>query len=150
MPVHRLTLYSVCAISAIRLDLLIKQQKSTDGTWTLAITAILSIIETSLGIMCACIPTLRPLVKKISPRLVGSSNKDASGYGKSSRLDDETTRKHKSSVNTSIYVQKEVNFHSTTELRTPSNVKDPYAIDDRSSDEISLQQLQPAGSSSKT
>lgn len=114
----------------------------------MAVTAYLSILETNLGIICACVPTLRPLVKKIAPVLVGSSNRDITGYGKSTRLDDETTRRHKSTADGSIYIQKEVNFHSTTELRTPSsNVKDPYAIEDRSSDEISLQQLQPSGSS---
>lgn len=113
----------------------------------MATVAYLSILETTLGIICACVPTLRPLVKKIAPVLVGSSNKDVTGYGGSSRLDEEGTRRHKSTADGSIYIQKDVNFHSTTELRTPSsNVKDPYAIEDRSSDEISLQNLQPSGS----
>ena len=53
----------------------------------MAVTAYLSILETNLGIICACVPTLRPLVKKIAPVLVGSSNRDITGYGKSSRLD---------------------------------------------------------------
>jgi hypothetical protein len=116
----------------------------------MATVAVLSSVETSLGIVCACVPTLRPLMKRFSPALAGSSNEETSGYGvnvygQRTRLDDENTAPQKSG-DTSIYIRKEVNFHSTTELRTMSNSKDPYAIDDRSSDEISLQHTTIAGS----
>ncbi|EMD62127.1 hypothetical protein GGP41_002403 [Bipolaris sorokiniana] len=138
----------VCVISAVRLAQQVHVNKNiTDGTWIMATTAMLSIVETNLGIMCACVPTLRPLVKRIAPVLLGSSNKDSSAYGNAygnaygqrTRLDDEQNTK--SGPGSSIYIQKEVKFHSTTELRNlSSNPRDPYAIDDRSSDEISLEQ----------
>ncbi|EMD91105.1 hypothetical protein COCHEDRAFT_1176935 [Bipolaris maydis C5] len=143
----------VCVISAVRLAQQVHVDKNTtDGTWIMATTAMLSIVETNLGIMCACVPTLRPLVKRIAPVLVGSSNKDSSAYGNAygqrTRLDDE--QNPKSGLGSSIYIQKEVKFHSTTELRNlSSNPRDPYAIDDRSSDEISLEQTGVTATSSR-
>jgi hypothetical protein len=132
----------VCGISALRLDLLVKSSHAAaDVTWEMAVTAYLSTIETSLGIICACVPTLRPLVKKISPALVESSNKAASGYGNTTRMDTPRPSKQKSAQGSGIYIQKEVEFHSTTELKGPS-AKDPYSIPRRSSDEVSLEQIQ--------
>lgn len=144
-----LTKRSVCIISAVRLDMLVGRKNDwTDVTWKIASITYLSTMETSLGIMCACIPALRPLMKRVIPNMLGSSAKDttdgAMQYGsRGTRLAEASGTKTKASLVNGIYVQKDVQFHSTTELRDVS-AKGPYPASDRSSDdEISLERAFP-------
>ncbi|XP_014552650.1 hypothetical protein COCVIDRAFT_109748 [Bipolaris victoriae FI3] len=139
----------VCIISAVRLDMLVGRKNDwTDVTWKIASITYLSTMETSLGIMCACIPALRPLMKRVIPNMLGSSAKDttdgAMQYGsRGTRLAEASGIKTKASLVNGIYVQKDVQFHSTTELRDVS-AKGPYPASDRSSDdEISLERAFP-------
>jgi hypothetical protein len=137
---------AVCIISAVRLDMLIGPKYDwNDITWQIGTVAYLSTLETSLGIMCACIPTLRPLLKKISPKMAGSSGRDAStanqyGSKRATRyMNDGST---KTTQDNAIYIQKDVHFQSTTELRDIPP-KEPYSISHRSSDDISLEPAYP-------
>ena len=121
----------------------------SDVTWAIAVVSYLSTVETSLGIACACIPTLRPLMKRVMPAMLGSSSKDASSRQYANRVDrvvhDSTTLKTKSNHDNRIYMQKDIHFQSTTELRDMPP-KDPYANSHRSSDDISLEPAYPATS----
>lgn len=137
-----LTSSRVCIISAIRLNMLVGPQYDwNDITWQIGTVAYLSTLETSLGIMCACIPTLRPLLKKFSPKMAGSSGRDASTAANQYGSRRGTRHMNDSAVKTThdkgIYIQKDVHFQSTTELRDVSP-KEPYSISHRSSDDISL------------
>ncbi|EMD65286.1 hypothetical protein COCSADRAFT_198272 [Bipolaris sorokiniana ND90Pr] len=139
----------VCIISAVRLDMLVGSKHNwRDITWKIATIAYFSTIETSLGIMCACIPALRPLMKRVVPNMMGSSAKDTTNgamqYGsRGTRLAEASGAKTKATLANGIYVQKDVQFHSTTELRDVS-AKGPYPASDRSSDdEISLERAFP-------
>lgn len=145
-----LTNTSVCIISAVRLDMLVGGRHDwRDITWKMATIAYLSTIETSLGIMCACIPALRPLMRRVLPNMLGSSAKDTTNgamrYGsRGTRLAEANGTKTKASPVNGIYVQKDVQFHSTTELRDVSGSKEPYPASDRSSDdEMSLERAFP-------
>ena len=60
---------SVCVVSVLRLYALITLDRSQDPTWEQPATAYWSAIELNVGIVCGCLPTLRPLVNKIAPRL---------------------------------------------------------------------------------
>ncbi|KAH7563039.1 hypothetical protein BM1_00086 [Bipolaris maydis] len=140
----------VCIISAVRLDMLVGGRHDwRDITWKMATIAYLSTIETSLGIMCACIPALRPLMRRVLPNMLGSSAKDTTNgamrYGsRGTRLAEANGTKTKASPVNGIYVQKDVQFHSTTELRDVSGSKEPYPASDRSSDdEMSLERAFP-------
>lgn len=141
---------SACAISVVRLTELQRTYGVTDMTWELSTAAYLSTLELSIGILCACIPTLRPLVKKLAPRLVGSSDHPSS-YGHTHQLSTIGTankRRTHHEQGSGIYIQKEVEFHSTTELRTPHTTKDPYSLRGTSSDGNSVEET-PSSSTSK-
>ena len=71
----KLTIPSVCVASIIRVTTF-DQFKVEDVTYTLFSPAIWSVTEQSLGITCACLPTLRPLFGRI---LFGKTKSDGCG-----------------------------------------------------------------------
>ncbi|ROV94600.1 hypothetical protein VPNG_09203 [Cytospora leucostoma] len=66
----------VCVVSIIRLTYLSNVGLS-DATWNDAFTALWSVVETCIAIVCACLPTLRPLFDGVFSAL--SSAKHARG-----------------------------------------------------------------------
>ncbi|KAH8846547.1 hypothetical protein MCOR27_002143 [Pyricularia oryzae] len=62
-------------ISILRLTFL---DDSPDITWSNAISSSWSTAEISIGLMCASLPSLRPLVGKVLPRLASTFGKSAS------------------------------------------------------------------------
>lgn len=69
--------------------------KSVDLTWNMSQAFIWSSVEPNIGIVCACLPTLRPLMRRCLPKwFAGSSLKSSSApnYGTdySSRLRSQT------------------------------------------------------------
>lgn len=55
--------------------------KTEDGTWDNTDAAVWSFVELSVGVLAACLPTLRPIFAKMVPRLFNSSVRHgASGY----------------------------------------------------------------------
>ncbi|KAL4788453.1 hypothetical protein BJX76DRAFT_365745 [Aspergillus varians] len=62
----------VCVTSIIRLISLNKISNSSDPTYDNIGAASWSAIECNVGIICACLPTLRPLVSRIIPQLLSS------------------------------------------------------------------------------
>lgn len=62
----------VCITSIIRLISLKKIADSTDPTYDNVGAATWSAIECNTGIICACLPTLRPLLSKILPNFLAS------------------------------------------------------------------------------
>ncbi|PGH07547.1 hypothetical protein AJ79_06217 [Helicocarpus griseus UAMH5409] len=69
-----------CLMSILRLHGLITLYDSADPTWEQPATAYWSSIELNMGVICACLPTLKPLIVKISPRLLGTERPSVSGY----------------------------------------------------------------------
>jgi len=57
----------ICVIGIIRLFFL-ATLKMNDATYSLVDTYIWSSIETNVGVICACLPTLRPLFMKLFPK----------------------------------------------------------------------------------
>ena len=47
-------------------------ERSPDSTWIQPATAYWSAIELNTGIICGCLPTLRPLISRFAPRIFGS------------------------------------------------------------------------------
>ncbi|PVH94289.1 hypothetical protein DM02DRAFT_633850 [Periconia macrospinosa] len=110
--------FFICAISCIRITTLKQALVTTDPLWDNAPAAYWSVIELHCGIICACLPTLRPLIQKLMPRLL-STTTDSSKTGASnkfSRLD----KKTKHNVHEGNCIRKDINIniemHSTTEL----------------------------------
>ncbi|KAH8728878.1 hypothetical protein GQ44DRAFT_607814 [Phaeosphaeriaceae sp. PMI808] len=64
--------FFTCTISIVRISTLKGAAASTDPTYDNASTASWSVTELACGIICACAPTLRPLMAKLFPKLMSS------------------------------------------------------------------------------
>ncbi|KAK6524936.1 hypothetical protein TWF281_011826 [Arthrobotrys megalospora] len=69
----------VCVVSILRLHALITLESSQDPTWDQAATTRWSCIELNIAIICASLPTLRPVIGKVIPSVL-STNAYAKGY----------------------------------------------------------------------
>ncbi|GAB1202905.1 hypothetical protein APSETT445_001529 [Aspergillus pseudonomiae] len=82
---------SVCIAGIVRLVFLNRNTHSDDATWTVAPVFVWSCVEPSIGIVCACLPTLSPLFRRWWSSMVtgksgsASAKQTASGYNLSSR-----------------------------------------------------------------
>ncbi|KAF4551619.1 Hypothetical protein D9617_13g101210 [Elsinoe fawcettii] len=63
----------VCLTSILRLRSLYDVTKSTDLTWENGPIAYWSSVEVNVGIICACLPTLKAFAMKYFPNLINSS-----------------------------------------------------------------------------
>jgi hypothetical protein len=117
---------STCAISLVRLSTLQKAIKTQDPFWDNAPAAYWSVVELNCGIICACLPTLRPLIQKAIPDFWSTRHSTRDGTAKSGTANSQGLRTFNSTFNRrrrdpeedGIYVQKEIELHSTTELRS--------------------------------
>ncbi|KAF2226021.1 CFEM domain-containing protein [Elsinoe ampelina] len=75
----------VTVVSVIRLQTLVEFAKSANATWEFTAVSIWSTIEITVGIICACLPTVRLLVVKLWPRLAGTTIKSKTTYGETHR-----------------------------------------------------------------
>ncbi|KAL7782516.1 hypothetical protein V8C37DRAFT_397865 [Trichoderma ceciliae] len=69
----------VCVAGVVRIYFLLQMFKSADLTWNMSQAFIWSTVEPNIGIVCACLPTLRPIMRRCIPRwFAGSSFKSSS------------------------------------------------------------------------
>ncbi|CAI7669553.1 unnamed protein product [Penicillium pancosmium] len=73
----------VCITSIVRLVSLKKISDSLDPTYDNVGAASWSAIECNTGIICACLPTLKPLISKIIPGLISTLSGNRYGTGQS-------------------------------------------------------------------
>ena len=71
-----LTLRSVCVVSILRLQSLVAISNSTDQSYDNPAAATWSSVETNVGIICSCLPLLRPLMTKCLPGVFSSYRRD--------------------------------------------------------------------------
>lgn len=71
--------HSGCIISILRLRTLSVAAETDDPTWDNVDAAIWSFLELSIGVTVSCLPTLRPLLVKITPNLFASITPRRSG-----------------------------------------------------------------------
>lgn len=75
----------VCLVSLIRLISLSKLD-ITDPTYSIAILAYWGAVEVNLPIICACLATIRPLLNRLFPGLLGPrTSQEAPSFVASSR-----------------------------------------------------------------
>ena len=79
----RLTMFSVCIASIIR-AVYVGQISLTDPSWSDALRAMWTVVELSLGVVSACLPTLRPLVVRTF-----KSRTSTYGISRESRLENQ-------------------------------------------------------------
>ncbi|KAJ6283258.1 hypothetical protein J3E71DRAFT_214907 [Bipolaris maydis] len=65
----------VCIVSILRLQSLVAISNSSDQTYDNPPAATWSSVETNVGIICACLPLLRPLLAKYFPRAFPSRHR---------------------------------------------------------------------------
>jgi hypothetical protein len=70
----------VCLVSILRLHSLYIVSISEDTTWANTEAAIWSSIEVNTGIVCASLPTVKPLISRIFPRLLSSNRSNQPTY----------------------------------------------------------------------
>ncbi|KAL2817986.1 hypothetical protein BDW59DRAFT_165692 [Aspergillus cavernicola] len=63
----------VCIASIIRIYYMIPLDHNLDVTWIMADVYVWSSVEPCTGILCACLPTLQPLMRRLFKRIMGSS-----------------------------------------------------------------------------
>ncbi|KAJ5272141.1 hypothetical protein N7524_005410 [Penicillium chrysogenum] len=70
----------VTLISILRLNSLIHFASTTNLTWDYVTVGYWSTIECDVGVICACLPAIRSLLRRVSPGLFGDSAKAKSSY----------------------------------------------------------------------
>ncbi|KAH8591910.1 hypothetical protein B0O99DRAFT_718424 [Bisporella sp. PMI_857] len=63
----------VCIVSGIRLKTIADLIRSPDFTWVGADNSVWTIMEMCIGVICACLPTFKPFLRRHFPKLIGSS-----------------------------------------------------------------------------
>jgi len=76
---------SVTVVSIVRLQGLVTFANSINPTWDNWSTGVWSTIEINIGIICACMPSLRLLLVRLFPKVLGTNNTPPSGSGQDSR-----------------------------------------------------------------
>ncbi|KAL1985736.1 hypothetical protein VTN96DRAFT_7484 [Rasamsonia emersonii] len=65
----------VCIAGVLRIHFLTLMFKSEDLTWNISDSFVWSCVEPCIGIVCACLPTLRPLLRRVFGHLFWSTSK---------------------------------------------------------------------------
>ena len=68
--------HSVCIVSILRLHTLVAISNSTDQSYDNPAAATWSSIEVNVGIICSCLPLLRPLMHKFLPGVFSSHRRN--------------------------------------------------------------------------
>lgn len=89
-----------CIISILRLAYIYPIATSPDLTWQTPLPVIWSCVETNVAIICSCAPTLKGLVQRFCPGLLGPtwSQSDGPETGSSWTRDSLKKRSHQMSV----------------------------------------------------
>ncbi|KAJ5169350.1 uncharacterized protein N7500_002133 [Penicillium coprophilum] len=71
----------VTLVSILRLNSLIHFASTTNLTWDYVTVGYWSTIECDVGVVCACLPAIRSLLRRVSPGLFGDTEHAKSSYG---------------------------------------------------------------------
>ncbi|KAJ5138872.1 uncharacterized protein N7515_003720 [Penicillium bovifimosum] len=71
----------VTLVSILRLNSLIHFASTTNLTWDYVSIGYWSTIECDVGVICACLPAIRSLLRRVAPGLFGDTQHTKSGYG---------------------------------------------------------------------
>lgn len=114
-------LYSVCIFTSIRISAVVAYDP-LDGTYSIWQTAVWSQLEPILGILCACIPLMRPILDRFIIRRkvttgLSQTPKSHTGYQRTESLQDidnvpltESSAWANKSVITTVGVGRQSNF----------------------------------------
>lgn len=85
--------FTTCIISILRLHSLYIVSRTDDLSWDNPMPAIWSSTELNVAILCSCLPTLKGLISRVAPRLLGSSRAGgrSGSFGRSLGQDNRNT-----------------------------------------------------------
>ncbi|KAL4863635.1 hypothetical protein BDV12DRAFT_25488 [Aspergillus spectabilis] len=75
----------VCIASVVRIYYMVPLKHNLDVTWIMGDVYVWSSVEPCIGILCACLPTLQPLIRRTLKKIMGSSAARGRFGGSSSR-----------------------------------------------------------------
>ncbi|KAL7619869.1 hypothetical protein AAE478_010415 [Parahypoxylon ruwenzoriense] len=79
METNAPVLYSVCVASIVRIWAFAEFIQAVDLTWVMAHVFLWSSIEPAVGILSACLPSLRPLYRRAKNKVSSNATRDAGG-----------------------------------------------------------------------
>lgn len=77
--------FLTCIISIYRMQTLKLAARTGDATWDNTAAAVWSYLELAIGVLAACLPTLKPLFARMVPHLFRSTTSDQSRYNNNQR-----------------------------------------------------------------
>ncbi|KAJ5639572.1 uncharacterized protein N7484_007434 [Penicillium longicatenatum] len=102
----------VTLVSILRLKSLINFASTTNLTWDYVSIGYWSTIECDVGVICACLPAIRSLLRRVAPTLFGDTE-HVKSYGLSSHQ----SRGPGSRFEGPIYVHHDIHVHSKSDTR---------------------------------
>ncbi|KAJ5548958.1 hypothetical protein N7513_006192 [Penicillium frequentans] len=102
----------VTLVSILRLKSLINFASTTNLTWDYVAIGYWSTIECDVGVICACLPAIRSLLRRVAPTLFGDTE-HVKSYGLSSHQ----SRGAGSRFEGPIYVHHDIHVHSKSDTR---------------------------------
>lgn len=75
------SIFSACVAGLYRIFVEQRMFASSDLTWGMSQAFIWSSVEPNIGIVCACLPTFRSLMRRFIPKWFAGSSLDKSGTG---------------------------------------------------------------------
>jgi hypothetical protein len=133
--VRRLTTSSVTVVSALRLQSLINFGTSRNPTWDQADVIHWSNIEINVGIICACMPSIRIILVRMFPKMLGSTKETTQNYAKYSS---------RSGVGGASTVRNGLGKNASKDPHTITYTK-TFAVQHGDNDETSLVQMDDFG-----
>jgi len=111
--------YSTCVISILRLVWLYPISIAKDVTYESPLSALWSSVELNVGVICACIPTLKSCFVKLFPKLLGvtQSQQRSSPTIPSSRR--QTLRNGSKQISVQELSLTDLESNSSTDLKSP-------------------------------
>ncbi|KAK7186798.1 hypothetical protein DPSP01_001148 [Paraphaeosphaeria sporulosa] len=104
----------VCIVSIMRLHSLVRISNSADPTYDNPSPATWSSVETNIGIICSCLPCLRPLIVRLVPG-VFSSKQYMQSASRTNAFSRSTRRRSAFPVDTAIPLESKISHRSSNE-----------------------------------
>ncbi|KAI0126996.1 CFEM domain-containing protein [Xylariales sp. AK1849] len=128
----------VTVLSIIRLASLVQFRESSNLTWDYWSVSLFSTIEIAVGIICACMPSIRLILVRVAPKIFESSLVQRTGYyskkGRSANAENTTAKSNGASRSDSSKIgantQDPWRPHVRTSWRVSHSPHDPSLVDD--------------------
>ncbi|KAL3961040.1 hypothetical protein ACCO45_006157 [Purpureocillium lilacinum] len=137
----------VTIVSILRLRSLVKfGSDSTNPTWDFFDVGIWSTVEINVGIMCACMPSLRLLLVRLFPKLLGTTQRYYARYSSNAHRTTTTRRQSRPFRTTGAVSHVERSQHRPEVKSNAITMQTTYTVEygDKDNDEMQLVYMRDA------